>query len=246
MMNSWNRLQVPSGMVFTPHDISLLKKASESGSIVHRDKTFTLKSKIESHIYVFCRGDLTDSPWLLNMVGSKIACTVAENMIPGDHQPNLIGLPTAGTALAVAASMASMEVHQESSNYPVIACRVMREKLKKTHGANDRWVNGEINGAPDLSRFTYWTVDNVATDGKTKFEAAEQLEQDGYPSKEMPQLIFIDRQQGAVARLKAAGFKRVVVCYNLLDVTFLYGEMGIWPKGAVKQVEEEIKAHQFL
>lgn len=241
-----NEMTVPSGGVFTSRDILLLQEASNSGSIVYRDKPFKLKSGIESIAYVFFRGDLTDSAKLLNMAGQKIALSVKENTTRDDHQPNLIGLPTAGTALAVAASMASVEMHLEDPSFPLIACRVMREKLKKTHGANDRWVNGETAGLPDTNKFTFWAVDNVATSGLTKFEQAERLQQDGYPSKDMPQLIFIDRQQGAISRLQAAGFKRVVVCYNLLDITFVYGELGLWPRDAVNRVEKEIAAHQFL
>ncbi|MDO8567060.1 MAG: hypothetical protein Q7R58_02835 [bacterium] len=245
-MRRTDRIDVPSGGVFESNDIALLQKANEAGSIVYRDKPFKLKSGIESNVYVFCRGDITSSPILLDMIGRKIACTVAENTARGDHRPNLIGLPTAGTALAVAASMASVAMQEEGPNFPLIASSVMREQLKKTHGANNLWVNGETSGPPNLDKFTFWTVDNVATDGETKFEAAKRLEEDGYPSKDMPQVIFIDRQQGAVARLKTASFKRVVVCYNMLDITFVYGELGIWPKAVVKLVEKEIADHQFL
>lgn len=245
-MSQLIQIQVPSGAVYRANDIELLEEANRCGSIVYREAPFKLKSGIESNVYVFCRGDITDSPVLLDMIGRKIAWTVFEHTVDGDHQPNLIGLPTAGTALAVAASMASIHIRNRDFKLPPISCRVMREQLKKTHGANNRWVNGEVNGAPDLNKFTFWTVDNVATDGATKFEAAEQLAQDGYPSKEVPQLIFVDRQQGAVVRLEAAGFKRIVVCYNLLDITYVYGELGIWPKDVVKLVEKEIAAHQFL
>ncbi len=242
-MNHPDRLAVPSGATYTPRDILLLQEANNVGSIVYREKPFKLVSGIESNIYVYLRGDLTDSPNLLNMVAQKIVHTVRKNITSDDHQPNLIGLPTAGTAIAVAASIASFEMHKWDTSIPLIACRVMREKLKKEHGANDRWVNGEM---PDLKKFTFWAVDNVVTDGGTKSMQAERLEQDGYPSKEMPQLIFIDRQQGAIPRLRAAGFKRIVVCYNLLDITFVYGELKLWPKETLKRVEEEIKAHQFL
>ncbi len=61
----------------------------------------------------------------------------------------------------------------------------------------------------------------------------------------MPQLIFVDREQGAVARLKSAGFSRVPVCYFLLDIAFAYRELRLWPNDVVSKVEEEIKAHQF-
>ena len=86
----------------------------------------------------------------------------------------------------------------------------------------------------------------MATNGENKLKAAVRAEEDGYPSCQMPCLIWIDRQQGAVPRLQAAGFEKVVVVYNLLDLTFAFSEMSLWPKSAVAAVEEEIKAHQFI
>jgi len=195
MKNYPYQLAVPSGAVLTLEDMQFLQKASEAGCIAYREKPFILNSGIQSNVYVFFRGDLTDSPKLLNMAGVKIVSLVKKHSLSGDNQPNLIGLPTAGTALAGAASAASVEMHKRDTSYPLIASRIMREQLKKTHGANDRWVNGAI---PDLKKFTFWTVDNVITDGGTKLKQADRLEQDGYPSKEMPQLIFVDRQQGAI------------------------------------------------
>src|SRR3989344_4946843 len=67
----------------------------------------------------------------------------------------------------------------------------------------------------------------------------EQPKQHGAHKK-----VWIDRQQGAVPRLTAAGFQKIVVVYNLLDITYAYGELGMWSKTAVAAVEEEIKAHQ--
>lgn len=125
--------------------------------------------------------------------------------------------------------------------YKTICHRLMRETLKQ-HGAHHTWVNGK----PDPCH-SYWLVDNVATDGQSKIEAAEKLTQDGYLIEEVSCLIFIDRQQGAIPRLKKeTKFKQIVVVYNLLDITYALGELGLWPKDSVKAVEEEIKAHQFI
>src|SRR3989338_5019915 len=110
-----DRLQVPSGMTLALRDIQLLNEASASGSIVYSAKQITLASGIKSNVYVFFRGEATDNPTLLNMAGQKIARTVVENTLPDDHQQNLIGLPTAGTALAIAASMASVEIHRQDT-----------------------------------------------------------------------------------------------------------------------------------
>ena len=88
-------------------------------------------------------------------------------------------------------------------------------------------------------------MDNVVTDGQSKFEAVERLRASGYPVDEMPSLIFVDRQQGGIRRMEEAGFKNIVVAYRLLDLTFAFGELKLWPKEAVRAVEQEIKAHQI-
>ena len=148
----------------------------------------------------------------------------------------LIGIPTAGTAFAQAAALASL------GSTSIICHRIMRETLKG-HGVHHAWVNGK----PDSMSHCYWLIDNVATNGDSRLEAMRKFVEDGYPPKEeTPCLIFVDRQQGAVRRLEQEGFKRVVVVYNLLDITFVLGELDLWPKSAVKSVEEEIHAHQFL
>ena len=62
----------------------------------------------------------------------------------------------------------------------------------------------------------------------------------------MPSFVLVDRQQGGIQNMEKAGFKRIVVAFKLLDLTFAFGELGLWPKSAVKAVEEEIKAHQLI
>jgi orotate phosphoribosyltransferase len=234
-----------SGRKFDANDLALLKGMADVGFVRHSDQPFRLKSGIMSHVYVYGREDLTDNPQLEYQVGSKISRLVSTEVgLNPVRRPCLIGVPTAGNALAQAAAMASVG-NQFGADpglwTPTICHRVMRE-LRKAHGPHSTWVNG----TPDFARHQYWMVDNVATDGQSKLEAADKLEADGYPAKEMPCLIWIDRQQGAVSRLDKAGFQRVIVAFNLLDITYAYGELGLWPKTAVTAVEEEIRAHQFV
>lgn len=235
-------MQVPSGRFYAPFDVEILRRMAEYRFLAHRDQPFKLKSGIMSNVYVFGREDLTDHPDLEWLAGNRIARNIWENTRSGDRQHCLIGIPTAGTALAQCAAMASWQlVMSGGAEGSVICHRVMREALK-AHGAHPSWVNGD----PDPKCHTYWGVDNVATNGDSKIEAAEKLEQQGYPVKQMGWFIFVDRQQGAVERLKRLGFERLVVAYNLLDITFAFGELGLWPKSAVRAVEEEIKAHQEI
>ena len=114
------------------------------------------------------------------------------------------------------------------------------KEVPKDHGAHKGWINGNPN-----PKHSYWLVDNVATNGASKPEARDKMRADGYPDP-AGVVIWIDRQQGAIRRLEEDGFNRILVAYNLLDVTFAFGEMGLWPKTAVQAVEQEIEAHQFL
>jgi orotate phosphoribosyltransferase len=237
-------MQVPSGQVYDADDMSLLYLMAEHKFVVYSDEQFTLKSKIKSHVYVLGREDMTDNTELECLVGLKVARIVyGHTDVDETRRQILIGIPTAGNAIAQAGAMMSLQALKQHGIWTrqPIGHRIMREQLKQ-YGAHQTWVNGK----PDLENHRYWMVDNVATDGKTKLEAAEKLEADGYPAKEMPCLIWIDRQQGAVAKLNAAGFKDIVVAYNLLDITYAYGETNLWPKSAVAAVEEEIRAHQFV
>ena len=241
-------MQTPSGAVYTEADLDLLRAMHRVGFVKYSDEPFKLKSGIMSNVYVFGREDFTDNPDFADRLGRKLADVVYANIFD-ERQPCLIGLPTAGTGLAAAASQASLYMSRERPLVemdlrPLIAYRIMREQLK-AHGSGQHrgtWVNGR----PDLLRHQYWIVDNVATDGKTKIENAPRLIEDGYPAHQMPVLICVDRQQGAIKRLRDEGFERIHVAYELLDITFAFGEMDLWPKSAVAAVEEEIRQHQFV
>jgi len=233
-------MEVPSGKVFTELDLEILPLMVKYKFVDWREVPFTLKSGIPSHVYVFGREDITDHPDLEWLVGRKIALAVRERSLPSDKQPCLIGIPTAGTAIAQAASMVSY-AEKILVNGHFICHRVMKEALK-AHGANPSWVNGK----PQPEFHTYGDLDNVVTDGGSKFEARERLTESGYPVDEMFSFIFVDRQQGGVQRMVQRGFTRIIVAYGLLDLTFVFGELGLWPKDAVKAVEEEIRAHQVI
>ncbi len=234
-------MHVPSGRTFYEEDIRLVRQMAQHGFIRHVDEPFLLSSGIESRVYVFGREDMTDNVYFERCVGERVCNAVwngMRGMTGGLRESCLIGIPTAGTVFAQAAAMASL------GSTSVISHRIMRE-IPKEHGADVH--RGWVNGRPDPERHCYWLVDNVVTSGKSMLEAAQKLEDDGYPPRaETPCLVFIDRQQGGVRRLEEARFKKIVVVYNLLDVTFALGEFGLWSKSAVAGVEEDIRAHQLI
>ena len=233
------KMQVPSGRIFCDDDLELSRMMIKYGFIRRSDKPFTLNSGISSNIYVYGREDITDNQRFEWTLGLKMARIIRENSKSSNRQTCLIGIPTAGTVLAQAIAMLSF-CYAITVNKKYICHRIMRQKLKK-HGKHPKWVNGD----PDLNKHIYWTIDNVVTNADSKFEANNRLREDGYPVDSMPSFILVDRQQGGVERMKKEGFKHIVVAYYLLDLTFVFGELGLWPKNMVKAVEEEIKAHQF-
>ena len=233
-------MKVPSGEILNDKDIELLKLMAKYGFVRWSDEPFKLKSGIMSHVYVFGREDLTDHPELLIAVGRKISERVWKIVkADGDkRQPCLIGIPMAGVALATAGSL--FDAINSKNPAQAICYRIMRQKLK-AHGAHHNWIDGR----PDFKEHRYIYIDNVITDGGSKIEAAANFENDGYPAKELDQIIFIDREQGGPQLLVKQGFKTPEVIFKLLDITFVYKELGLWSPESVKKVEDEIAAHQF-
>lgn len=221
-------MKVPSGQNLNKKDIELLKLMAKHGFIRWSDKPFTLKSGIQSHVYVFGREDLTDHPELTLAIGRKISERVHE-INKTKKQSCLIGIPMAGIALATAASLYDAVRSKNPDN--AICYRVMRQ-IQKKHGAHHNWVDGR----PDFKKHLYITVDNVVTDGGSKLEAGQRLIEDGYPAKKMHQIIFVDRQQGAIKNMKKAGYKNTEVIFNLLDITYVYRKLGLWSSESIKKV----------
>lgn len=233
-----NLLNVPSGDVFLSDDLALLRQLDDRGSIRYIPEGVKLKSGIMSKVYVSLRGDVTDHPELGILLGRKIAKTVVDNTPSADPAVCLIPIPTAATGIAAATSIVSATEGICTPAGP-ISYRVMREAVK-AHGTDAvNWVNGAFD-----ERHTFWFVDNVVTDCKSKLEARDRLAESGYRVDEMPSLIVVDRQQGGVQNMEKEGFKRIVVVYRLLDIAYAMGELGLWPKDVVKSVKDEIAAHQ--
>jgi len=231
-------MQVPSGQIFTQEDVELVRLLHIYKVVDWHEEPVTFQSGICSHLYTSFRDELTDYPSFEWLLGRKIANMVVANTLPEDNQPCLIGIPAGGTALAQAAAMVS--VHEKilaatkKGDIP-ICHRVMREQTK-AHGVHRSWVNGD----PDVTRHTYWFVDNVVTDGKSKLDARDRLHESEYPAYSMPSLIVVDLQRGGVQNMKMRGFPRIVVGYQILDICFVLTKLGLWPAERFVALDYEI------
>ena len=234
-------LTAPSGAVFNNDDLRLIKQLGEIGFIKYSEKPFKLKSGVMSNVYVYGREELTANPHILWSLGRKIlrdavAVMKKEN---DERKPCFIGYPTAGTPLAQAAAM--VDVIECYSKNPATFYQ-MRSVKKQSHGAHETWIVGK----PNVMEERIFRTDNVTTDGGTKIEWAPRFAEDGLPTYDLDDIIVVERQQGALKRMAEAGFKKKpVVIYYLLDLTFVFRELEVWPAQAVAQVEKEIAEHQF-
>jgi uridine monophosphate synthetase len=141
---------------------------------------FKLKSGALSPFYVDLRVIISHPPIL-----RAIAQRILDLLAPLAFQ-RIAGIPYAGLPIATAVSLAG--------NLPMIYAR----KEAKDYG-----TKRVIEGAFAVGE-TVVLIDDVITDGASKFEAAEPLAQAGLVVKDFA--IFLDREQGGGDRLRDKGY----------------------------------------
>jgi len=154
---------------------------------------FTLKSGLKSPIYIDLRQIIT-YPKLLEQIGAAYLPLLKDLKFD-----RIAGLPYAAIPIATAISLAG--------NYPMIYPR----KEAKSYG-----TRAEIEGEYHAGEIAV-IIDDLATTGGSKFEAIEKLTGAGLVVKDV--VVLIDRQSGAQASLKQAGFAMhaVLTITQLLD-----------------------------
>jgi uridine monophosphate synthetase len=83
-------------------------------------------------------------------------------------------------------------------------------------------------------------IDDLATSGSTKFESIERLKSAGLVVQDV--VVVIDREQGATASLRAAGygFHAVATLHELLDAWEAQGALSAEQRG---EVDRYLAAH---
>lgn len=141
---------------------------------------FQLKSGALSPFYVDLRVIISHPPIL-----QAIARRVLDLLAPLSFQ-RVAGIPYAGLPIATAVSLAG--------NFPMIYAR----KEAKDYGTR-RAIEGKFAVGERVV-----LIDDVITDGASKFEAAEPLLQAGLIVEDF--VIFLDREQGGADRLRERGY----------------------------------------
>ena len=157
---------------------TLIRRLFEIDAI--RFGEFTLKSGIRSPFYVDLRVVIS-FPDVLGSIGALIAAEVAR--CGGDR---IAGIPYAGLPLAVAASLAA--------RLPLIYPR----REEKGYGTRRR-IEGLFEPGERVV-----LIDDIITDGASKFEAIQPLEEAGLVVKDL--VILIDREQGGRELLASKGY----------------------------------------
>lgn len=165
-------------MTPTREHAALMRRLFEIGTM--RFGEFTLKSGIKSPFYIDLRVVIC-FPDVLRRIGVLMAAEVSR--CAGDR---IAGIPYAGLPLAVSASL--------EGNLPLIYPR----KEEKGYGTKRR-IEGIYEPGDRVV-----LIDDIITDGGSKFEAIAVLEEAGLVVNDL--VILIDREQGGRELLAARGY----------------------------------------
>jgi len=141
---------------------------------------FKLKSGIMSPVYVDFR-TLVSYPDVLKSVAQAIL-----GITKGLSFDRVAGIPYAGLPLGVAVSL--------EGNIPMLYPR----KEVKSYGTA-KLIEGAYNPGE-----TVIVIDDIITDGASKIEAIQPLQEAGLIVKDV--VIILDREQGGAAKLAQAGY----------------------------------------
>jgi orotate phosphoribosyltransferase len=229
-------MQLPSGRVFDSLDEQIAQALARNKSIKVLDEPIILNCGKSSHIYVSLREDFTMHPDVGVLLARKILrqIKIIMDMDDDGRHPRLIGLPMAGTAIAVSAAIVDSLENITCRK----ACSLVMRPVQKKHGAHHTWLDAR----PDPQTYREFAIDNVLTKGGTVETSYARFAEDGFDTEGMHTIIVVDRQQSGLSKLARSGITRVSTLYNLRDLVPYYRELGIWSDTMADTAERELAA----
>ena len=216
----------------------LFCRMAERKSISFNPDGFELSSGLTSVIKIdLGRIDVTEAPDFLKILGEKtLEILKTVGAFNTDKQICLIGVPTAGVAVAQAASA----IHFQRTITADVVFRMIRPFVSQdSFGKNRRlWTHGD----PTLDQH-YWIIDNVCTTAGALLGVYSKLLEHGYPAEQISVLTLVERELNGLERLKERGIpeSHIAVGWKITELIGRMQNFGFMSDALPSDIEKIIR-----